>query len=194
MGGEEGNGIDMDKLTRRQRMTLLQKQNLGQRGQFSAMQQLDRDGNVIDQSLQSGSNHGDLEDFSEGLPLKATSRRLPKTQISQAAADEAKRKQLTIILKEQHDKMQERQNRLKGIGTGDAKAIGGTLGRYVQHNTKQSLQKPGMEQFAISIKLRYKDDGALGHQLCFPKGVMLPECINQKKSQSVALERAVKAK
>jgi hypothetical protein len=53
-------------------MALMSKQqSLGLRGQFSALE------NGIEQSV------GDIDDFSEGLPIK-TSRRLPKTQISQA--------------------------------------------------------------------------------------------------------------
>jgi hypothetical protein len=60
--------VDMDKLTRRQRMALISKQqSLGLRGQFSAVE------NGIEQS-------GEIDDYSEGLPIK-TSRRLPKTQI-----------------------------------------------------------------------------------------------------------------
>lgn len=110
------------------------------------MQQLDQNGNIVDQTMMSGTGsiQGDIDDFSEGLPIKS-SRRLPKTQISQAASDEAKRKQLTTILEEQQKKMQDRQDRLKGTGAIDAKSIGGVLGRYVQHNTKQQLQKPGMD-------------------------------------------------
>jgi hypothetical protein len=46
-----------------------------------------------------------------------------------------------------------------------------------------------MEQFAISIKLRYKDDGELGHQLLFPKGVPLPDCIQYKKIKNMSREK-----
>ena len=41
--------------------------------------------------------------------------------------------------------MQDRQDRLKAGGANDLKGIGGVLGRYVTHNTKQTLQRPGME-------------------------------------------------
>jgi len=53
--------------------------------------------------------------------------------------------------------MQERQDKLKGGASGTDKnnTVGGVLGRYVQHNTKQQnqgqndslmrLQRPGME-------------------------------------------------
>ena len=39
-----------------------------------------------------------------------------------------------------------------------------------------------MEQFAISIKMRYKDDGAMGRQLCFPKGIIMPECLREQQA------------
>lgn len=169
--------VDMGKLTRRQRMALLSKQqSLGQRSQFSAME---------------NGNEGEIDDYSEGLPIK-TSKRLPKTQISQAQQDDNKRRELTRILEEQHKKMQDRQDKLKAGGTNDQKGIGGVLGRYVTHNTKQNIQRPGMEQFAICIKLRYKDDGALGHQLCLPKGVMLPECLQQRRANSQVHEKNAK--
>ena len=56
-----------------------------------------------------------------------------------AQADEIKRKQLQTILDEQQKKMQERQDKLKGNvagGTDKSNLVGGTLGRYVQHNTQ----------------------------------------------------------
>ena len=90
-----GDGVDLDKLTKRQRMAYLSKQNnnLNLRGQFSAnLQQLDQNGVMQDQSHLSGSVLGDLDDFSEGLPLKSNARRAPKNQISQAQADENKRR------------------------------------------------------------------------------------------------------
>ena len=49
--------------------------------------------------------------------------------------------------------MKDRQERLKAT---DGSIIpGGNLGRYVVHNNKTALEKPGIEQFAISIKLKY---------------------------------------
>lgn len=34
-----------------------------------------------------------------------------------------------------------------------------------------------MEQFAVSIKMKYENDGALGHKLFLPKGIPLPESL-----------------
>mmetsp|Transcript_17907 Transcript_17907/g.30456 ORF Transcript_17907/g.30456 Transcript_17907/m.30456 type:complete len:106 (+) Transcript_17907:891-1208(+) len=43
-----------------------------------------------------------------------------------------------------------------------------------------------MEQFAISIKLRYKDDGHLGHRLYIPKGVEIPPCLRSKERNALS--------
>jgi hypothetical protein len=48
-----------------------------------------------------------------------------------------------------------------------------------------------MEQFAISIKMRYKEDGAAGRQLCFPKGIIIPECLTQKKASEINYKQKV---
>jgi hypothetical protein len=104
--------------------------------------------------------------------------------------------------------MKDRQDKLKGMGANDAEKVGGILGRYMTHNTQQVLQRPGMDQFAISIKLKNfnktaKDDSMVegpnpfvlssGSQLCFPKGVALPECLRQRPAseqlQKVMAER-----
>jgi len=163
--------VNFDKLTKRQKMYHMAK--IGKRGQFNDAAQ------------------DDYEDFSVGLPLERV-KRVPKNHISQAQADEIKRKELEKILEEQHKKMQDRQDRIKGAANDAASMPGGVLGRYVTHNSKQVLQKPGMEQFAISIKLKgfkkeSKDDSWIGgpcpggefsgFSLCFPKGVELPECL-----------------
>jgi hypothetical protein len=77
--------------------------------------------------------------------------------------------------------MKEKFDRLKG---NDLQHMpGGVLSRYMQHNTKQHLQKPGMEQFAISIKMKYfRDDKGESKQLCFPKGIQLPECFRNENA------------
>ena len=74
--------------------------------------------------------------FDEGLSFKPKIR-VPKTQISQAVLDERKRQELETILEEQHKKMKDKQDKLRGIGQeqGD-KFGGGILGRFVSHNTK----------------------------------------------------------
>jgi len=102
--------------------------------------------------------------------------------------------------------MQDRQDRIKGVNQADGAggSFGGTLGRYVQHNAKQALQRPGMEQFAISIKTKHfkrdqADDEFLdgpckgyqmsGQEVCFPKGVLLPECLRQQNAEQ--LQKAI---
>jgi hypothetical protein len=191
---KEKNGkVNLDRLTKRQRMCHMAKNNLNQRGQFA-----------IDNEAEAN----DFEDFSEGLPVK-TQRRQIKSNISQAQQDEIKRKQLEAILEEQQKKMQDRQDKLKGIG-GDAQgALGGVLGRYVTHNSKQALQRPGMEQFAISIKQKAFNKAAKdesfnegphplqhlsGSELFFPKGVLLPECLRQQGTSEMLQKKMAERK
>ena len=67
-----------------------------------------------------------------GLPTTAKQKvRLPKTEHEQAIADENKRRQLDAILREQHQKIMDR---VEKLNKAEAGAVAGQLQRFVLHN------------------------------------------------------------
>lgn len=95
----------------------------------------------------------------------------------------------------------ERQDRLKNQNTRDADGkklqsnFGGQLGRYVQHNTKNSFSRHQAQQQEFKVAIKYYSkiiDGQSTPSLCFPKGISLPDVLNIHNQKQ--LEKQQKAR
>ncbi|CDW88806.1 UNKNOWN [Stylonychia lemnae] len=180
------NQIDLEKLTKRQRMAYLNKQNEQEKQQ----QQQIAIGKHNRESLLSDPHNDnvfyalahkkpiqkvqiDNEEESQEKPLK---KRGPgRTSVNQQQADEIKRLQLEKLLDDQKKKFQDREKKLQALG---AEILGqGTVGRYINQNQRLIMPKQKIQQCGPCIKTIYKDNNV---KMVFPQGIMLPEVLRQK--------------
>ncbi|CDW73056.1 UNKNOWN [Stylonychia lemnae] len=173
--------VDLDKLTKRQRMAYLQKQNplpnkqqqisigrLSKQDQTAALARYldpNADGDMVFYELSNAKKYDEFDydeddELNPGLPRNRVGRK-PKTQANQQQIDEQKRQQLEKILEEQKKKFKDREKKLTNHMNSEVSGGNGVVGRYIFQNS-QRIQakicptKPG--QCNIKVKLIYKKD------------------------------------
>ena len=157
----------MDKLTKRQRMAYLQKQNPNNEKNRQTQVQIGRlnkedqaavlakyldpnvDTDMVFYELGSKAKTSrkfdegefefdDDEELLEGLQRSRANRK-PKSQVNQAQQDEQKRLQLEKILQEQHQRFKDREKKLQNHMHSEVSGGNGAVGRFVFQN-QQRLQ------------------------------------------------------